>query len=444
MSIVRSLRIKVKDVDVGSLFGMEDGRNYFRFDESYAAIGPARPVLSQLYLDANEAVTAAQLRNTALAVNAGPRRNELPPFFANLLPEGRLRKHFEELSGIDPGDDLALLAYCGEDLPGDITAVNEPLDQQALGRLITMSNDSYEFSSGQLPLPDGVSISGVQPKVGLVRSPGGRYVMRSKVDSTGKHFIGKLPATEYPNMPEVEFSSLELAKAAGVRVCGYDLLPLTDIADALPFEMRDDSRNFLLVHRFDRDAGTLSGRLHMEDMAQVLGHMPQDKYKGTYASIGFVLKERSSLAEKDVHELLRRIKVNELLGNFDAHLKNFSLLYDRQALRCALSPAYDIVAHAVYMGGSGHGLAFTEGQGKREFLGPIVLRQLANFWDMAEPVLASVVRETVDLAMTRWPGLLRNLPLTDAQRKSLLEHTDKNPSVRSWLRRRPVAASSKA
>jgi len=63
--------------------------------------------------------------------------------------------------------------------------------------LIAQSRDSYEMSAGQLPTPDGESISGVQPKIGLVRAAGGRYVMRSK-DSRGQHFIGKLPASDYP------------------------------------------------------------------------------------------------------------------------------------------------------------------------------------------------------------------------------------------------------
>lgn len=434
MSVVRSLRIRLGDVDVGSLFGLDDGRVYFRFDDAYVAMGPARPVMSQAYVAGTEANTAAQLADPGLASNVGTGDGGLPPFFANLLPEGRLRAHLVDLAGIAPNDGLALLAYCGEDLPGNVTALGEKLDERAIGRLLTQGRDSYEFSAGQLPLPDAASISGVQPKVALVLDPGGRYVMRSKNDA-GRHFIGKLPASDYANMPEVEFSAMSLARAAGVDTCECSLQPLAAIAGRLPFALREDDRHFLLVHRFDRDASTANGRLHMEDLAQAMLVQPGLKYTGgSYAAIGVVL-ERSADALADRIELLRRIKVNELLGNYDAHLKNFSLLYDARARTFRLSPAYDIVAHSVYMSGSGNALALVPSL-KRRTLGPAVVRALANAWDMPERLLAKAVAETVDAAMTRWPAMLDGLPLAPAQRVRLLAHMNADESAASWLARR--------
>ncbi len=434
MSVVRSLRIQLGDVGVGSLFGLEDGRVYFRFDDAYVAMGAHRPVLAQAYVAGTEAATAAQLADPGLAANVGSGEGGLPPFFANLLPEGRLRAHLVDLAGIAPDDSLALLAYCGEDLPGDVAALGERLDERAMGRLLTQGRDSYEFTSGQLPLPDAVSISGVQPKVALVQDPGGRYVMRSKTDG-GRHFIGKLPASDYAAMPEVEFSAMALAKAAGVNVCECSLMPLTAIASQLPFALREDDRNFLLVHRFDRDAPTANGRLHVEDLAQAMLVQPGLKCTGgSYAAIGVVL-ERSADPLADRLELLRRIKVNELLGNYDAHLKNFSLLYDARARTFRLSPAYDIVAHSVYMNGSGNALALVPGL-KRRTLGPAVVRALANAWRMPENLLTRAVTEVVDAAMTQWPALLESLPLTPAQRVRLLHHMNADESAASWLARR--------
>jgi serine/threonine-protein kinase HipA len=284
-----------------------------------------------------------------------------------------------------------------------------------------------------LPAPDGESLSGVQPKLALVKEPGGRYVMRSR-DRAGAHFIAKLPATDYPNMPQVEFSSLTLAAAAGVDVCGFELEPLSAIAEHLPFGLRNDASRFLLVHRFDRDADTPTGRRHMEDFAQVTGTAPGAKYAGTYAAIGVVLAERSARGVEDVFELLRRIKVNELLGNFDAHLKNFSLLY-RTPQEAALSPAYDIVAYAAYVGGEGHALAFVPGQKGKQLLTPAILRRLANIWSLPEPKLQAVLVETVERAMTQWPALIAALPFTEAQRARLLAHLDANASVAAWRRR---------
>ncbi|WP_050467669.1 type II toxin-antitoxin system HipA family toxin [Herbaspirillum chlorophenolicum] len=431
MSMLRSLRIRLGLVDVGSLFALDDGRCYFRFDDAYAA-NAQRPVLSQLYLASSEERTAAQLLNPTLAVNRGDGKGGLPPFFQNLLPEGQLRKHLIQRAGLPPDDEFGLLAYCGKDLPGDVSALAEQLDDKHMGRLLGQGHDSYEMSSGQSPVPDGESLSGVQPKLALVQE-GGRYVMRSK-DRQGSHFIAKLPASDYPNMPQVEFASLTLAAAAGVDVCTFALEPLSAIADHLPFGLRNDASRFLLVHRFDRDAPTPTGRLHMEDFAQVTGTAPGAKYAGTYAAIGMVLQERSARGADDVFELLRRIKVNELLGNFDAHLKNFSLLY-RTPQEAVLSPAYDIVAYAAYVGGNGHALNFVPGQKGKQLLTPAILRQLANILGIPEPKLQAVLVDTVARAMTHWPALIAQLPFTDAQRGRLLAHIDANASVAAWRRR---------
>lgn len=432
MSMLRSLRIRLGLSEVGSLFALDDGRVYFRFDDAYAT-DPDRPVLSQLYQGSGEERTVAQLLNPALDVNRGDGKGALPPFFQNLLPEGQLRKHLTERAGLRPDDEFGLLAFCGKDLPGNVSALPETLDDGKLGRLIGQGRDSYEMSAGQLPTPEGESISGVQPKIGLVQASGARYVMRSR-DVHGAHFIGKLPASDYADMPEVEFSSLTLARVAGVQVCDHALLPLTAIADRLPFGLRNDARHFLLIHRFDRDAHTATGRLHMEDFAQITGTPAAAKYTGTYAALGVVLLERSTRGAEDVFELLRRIKVNELLGNFDAHLKNFSLLY-RTPQTAELSPAYDIVAYSAYLAGSGHALAFVPGEKARQLLTPAVLRSLANIWRIPEPQLQMVLVDTVERAMQHWPAMLRDLPLNQAQRERIKAHLDTNPSVIAWKRR---------
>jgi serine/threonine-protein kinase HipA len=430
MSSVQSLRIRVGLTDVGSLFGLDDGRVYFRFDDAYA-LDPNRPVLSMSFMGETETETRTRLLDPQLPATFGAGNGKLPVFFRNLLPEGMLRKHLLSDAGLLPTDELGLLAYCGTDLPGDVWALAETLEEGALGRLLTQGKDSYEMSSHQLPTPEAVSLSGLQPKVSLVEAPGGRYVMRSKHDS-GMHYIGKLPASDYAGLPEVEHVSLLMAQAAGVNVCKADLLPLSTIAGQLPFTLRDDARNFLLVHRFDRDVGTPTGRLHMEDFAQVLELTPESKYDGTYEGLGVALGLISDNPD-DLLELLRRIKVNELLGNYDAHAKNYSMLYTPDGL--VLSPAYDIVAYAAYLGGRGHALKFSEGQQGVTNLTPAVLRNMANAWEVPESKLSAAVTATVDRAMRLWPDMIRNSAMPVGQQDRLLEHLYQQPSAQAWLRR---------
>lgn len=448
MSVLRALRVKLGTQNVGILYEVDEWV-YFGFDEAYI-LNPKRPTLSVALLGATPEETAAGLINPPDLVRRGQAKRRLPLFFRNLLPEGILRKQLLAEANLDADDEMGLLAYCGEDLPGNVWAVHLELDQPAIGRLLTQGHDSYEFSSTQLPLPEAVSLSGVQPKVELMESQG-RYVMRSsmmRLDSLrpeerrdGAHFIGKLPASEYPGLPEVEYTALQLACAAGVKVAQAELLPLSAIADTLPFTLRDDARHFLLVRRFDRDADTSTGRLHMEDFAQALSLEPEDKYRGDYASIGLVLQEldrEAKQADADVVELLRRIKVNELLGNYDAHTKNFSLLFNPDGIP-ALSPAYDIVAYSAYLHGRGHALRFFPEQELRPALTPVTVRALANLWRQPERKLSAVLKDVVDRAMRSWPGLIAASPMSGAQKEKVMEHLFNHPDARAWSRRQKKA-----
>jgi serine/threonine-protein kinase HipA len=410
LSRVRSLRIHLGEQYVGSLFELADGRVGFAFDEMYATAS-MRPVLSQSYESAIEANAVAEIQ--------GEGCRELPTFFQNLLPEGALRKHLTEGAGLSPDDELGLLALCGKGLPGDISAVAESL------------------SHSGLPAPSAETISGFQPKVALVGNQDGSFEMRVGERAglkTGPHFIGKLPVGRREALPEIEHLSMCLAAAAGVQTCIHELRPLAAIKDALPFTVRPEAENFLLVHRFDWDAPTPTGRLHMEDFAQATGTRASEKYKGTYANIGAILLSRSEKGEDDVFELLRRIKVNEMLGNFDAHLKNFSLLYSTPQ-RASLSPAYDIVAYSAYAGGRGHALKFTSNQKSVANLTPAVLRELATVWGISEKRMSSVVIETVDRAMTTWPAMLEESDIPEVFRTRMGVFLEANESVRAWRKR---------
>lgn len=143
MSALRSLRIRRGETDVGSLFALDDGRSYFVFDQAYA-LNPKRPLLSVSFQAQSEAGTATQLLDPGLASTIGGGGGRLPVFFRNLLPEGMLRKHLQQLANLTEDDELGLLAYCGEDLPGDVWATAETLGGQALARLAAQGQDSVD------------------------------------------------------------------------------------------------------------------------------------------------------------------------------------------------------------------------------------------------------------------------------------------------------------
>ena len=79
-------------------------------------------------------------------------------------------------------------------------------------------------------------------------------------------------------------------------------------------------------------------KIHQEDFSQIL---QQDKYKGSVEQIGRRLGEISTAPGYDQQLFFERVLLNFILGNGDAHLKNYSISYKADTIR--LSPAYDIV-----------------------------------------------------------------------------------------------------
>src|SRR5690554_7890214 len=87
----------------------------------------------------------------------------------------------------------------------------------------------------------------------------------------------------------------------------------------------------------------------MEDFAQVLVKYPHEKYNSaSYEQVGRIIYEYAGDGLADAQQLARRLLVNILLANGDAHLKNWSVLYSNR-ITPTLSPAYDIVTTRVYM-----------------------------------------------------------------------------------------------
>ena len=166
-----------------------------------------------------------------------------------------------------------------------------------------------------------MSISGVQPKLSMSRQ-GSRLVPVTD----GGQFILKPQTERFPLLPQNENLCMTIAERMEIDVPPHGL-----------FNLRDDSPAYI-VRRFDR---TPDGqKLRCEDFLQILGE--DDKYAGSVERIGKKIRELSSVPGLDAQLFFERVLLNFLLGDGDAHLKNFSLLETKDGgLR--LSPAHDIV-----------------------------------------------------------------------------------------------------
>jgi serine/threonine-protein kinase HipA len=248
---------------------------------------------------------------------------ELPPYFAGLLPEGELRKRLEDTrTNQEDKDDFGILASAGHDLPGA---------------------DNLEIAVVEGATEGAASVSGVQNKLVLSTAQKGKL----------SDIIAKLPAKNDDSQVFNESIAMQLAAAAGVNVAPTTVLPLSTIeVDGLASSLGEDL-HYLAVDRFDRGR---AGRVHAEDGCQMLGRMPAKTYAETsaYVRLVAVLFQLSPSGAENARQFFLRQAVNTLLGNCDAHLKNFSVVY-RNGRLSELSPAYDIVCITALPGFTAYG-----------------------------------------------------------------------------------------
>jgi len=167
-----------------------------------------------------------------------------------------------------------------------------------------------------------LSISCVQPKLSMKLDKKTNSLI--SVAESGEYIL-KPQTAAFPNIPENEQCCMDIAAEFGIDIPSHCLLSLKDGSLAY------------IVKRFDRIDGT---KIHQEDFYQILES--SDKYIGSVEQIGRKLKEISSAPGYDIQLLFERIVFNFIIGNGDAHLKNYSIVYkDKENIR--LTPAYDIV-----------------------------------------------------------------------------------------------------
>jgi serine/threonine-protein kinase HipA len=375
-----ALAVHLQGRRIGVLNRLAGDHHLFSFEQDYLD-DPNRPTLSLSFKGQGGGVVSS-LR---------PVSRRVPPFFSNLLPEGRLRTYLAEQAGVKPAREFFLLAALGADLPGAVTVAPFPTDEPG--------GEPHVAHPDREPEPDVLrfSLAGVQLKFSAVMEASGGLTIPAH--GVGGFWIVKLPSAHFPAIAENEYAMLELARAAGIAVPQTRLVPVSEV-HGLPAEAARLAGQALVVQRFDRTPdGT---HVHMEDFAQVFGLFPDDKYAHrSYANIAAVL--RAETGEEGAHEFVRRLAFSVSIGNGDMHLKNWSLLYP-DGRTPALSPAYDFVATLPYIAGDQLALTF----GGSRSLGGIAPDQVRHFADKASLPVSTVwqtVRDTVERTADAWDGL---------------------------------------
>jgi serine/threonine-protein kinase HipA len=306
---------------VGALTHLGNEALIFTFDRAYVEAGADRPTLSLSFKSADG----------GLVEQTRPTQVRLPTFFSNLLPEAHLREYLAARGDIHPDREFFLMWLLGADLPGAIEV--RSVDGAAPPR-----EDEAPSGARAEEQPFRFSLAGVQLKFSALMETSKGLTL--PIGGVGGDWVVKLPSPRFEAVPENEFAMMTLAKAVGIDVPDVRLVATKDIA-GLPQDLPEAFGQSLAVRRFDRPNG--GERVHIEDFAQVFGVYPENKYrKASYGNIARVLWIEAG--EEAVAEYTRRLVFNVLIGNADAHLKNWSLIYpDRRTPQ--LAPAYDSGGH---------------------------------------------------------------------------------------------------
>jgi len=408
--VSRRFEVLLHDQVIGQLSELPTSGTEFRLLDSYRETVP-RPVLGQKFEDDLD-------RN-----HRSRKREILPDFFANLIPEkGRLREVIEEAGDIEPGDDLALLAYVGRDLPGAV--VVRPSGEEALRLPLEKpeSPEPVELSQSESQEALRFSLAGVQLKFSMLREED-RLVLPAR--HRGGDWLVKFDSHTLRQIPENEISMLQWAQAASFDVPELHLHALDDV-QGFPRRLGPPGSHVLAIRRYDR---TPKGPVHQEDFAQVVGLPPSRKYdQVTYEVMARLVQ--GFIGEQGVDELIRRLLFVIASGNNDAHLKNWSLVYPDK-IQARWSPLYDQVATVAW--DAPDRLLSLKLAGVKDF-GQIDRKAFERFAERAEidrRRVLDLIDETLDRLRQAWQEVSEDLPLPDTHAQRLREHWKKVPLLRS-------------
>lgn len=271
------------------------------------------------------------------------------PFFAGLLPEGKLRQLIARQFQVSKQNDFALLDRIGGECAGAVSllspdqlpAASEPANAIAIDWLSDSDVVALLDELPQQPMLAGrdglrLSLAGAQDKLPVVFD--GQRIGLPRNGSPSTHILKPAIAAVEDSVINEAFC-MTLARAMQLDTAQSQVAGIGE-------------RQLLLVERYDRTLAATGQcvRLHQEDFCQALGVVPELKYQNE-GGPGFdqcfdLVRRVTRPSAPQVLRLLNAVIFNALIGNHDAHAKNFSILYADQG--AVLAPLYDVLSTAVY------------------------------------------------------------------------------------------------
>ena len=314
----KQLEVRLHGVRAGTLRGAPGNGLVFQYDRDYIASPGAVPL-----------GTRSPLNDKPWPANLTRR------WFEGLLPEGDRRYQLARQLGIVQIDTWSLLAAAGDECAGAVQII--PPDYQSTPRLLNLDADTLErlLRPATAPIDEEhraarLSLAGAQNKIVLFRRNDSAPWQLPAFGHPSTHIL----KPEHPDFPRVvhnEHWCMEVSRRAGIETARTSI-------------ERIENFDVLVIKRYDRrmDTGGTVERIHQEDLAQALGSRTKYQDEGfpnTY--------HLADIPGVDTKELFDRLILNWLVGNCDAHAKNYSIL-EPGTPRARLGPVYDLVSTEAY------------------------------------------------------------------------------------------------
>lgn len=324
----RTLDVYLKGDLVGTLEQNQSGTLTFRYSEAF--------------------IEASQVGiSLSLPLRKEPHQGDsVKAFFSGLLPDESVRERLAKSLGLSEKNAFALLRAIGGECAGALslypqgTVVDygtkdiETLDDHRLREILDLIKRQPMLANEGLRL----SLAGAQYKLAVGFEDGKVLLIKGGAATT--HILKPI-IDDVKDSAHNEYFCMRLAEIVGLDVPQASLHYVGDVP-------------YYLVQRYDRIVGKngFIERIHQEDFCQALGIAPEIKYEReggpSIAQCHDLLTRHAGRPAADRIKLNDVVIYNYLIGNADAHGKNFALLYRRD--KPELAPAYDLLSTAVYPG----------------------------------------------------------------------------------------------
>ncbi len=360
---MHSLKVSMQDQIVGKLSIDKDENYYFEYDKSWIKKGFAI--------------------SPHLAFKSTYSSSDIKRFLENLIPEGEGLADIATFAQISKNNTFAIMHTIGYDTAGALMFGENGEKNEAIFREIPskeLSDRIEQLESKSIAIWDKtirLSLAGIQAKLPVMIRDKKIGLGNGTLSST---HIMKFQTKKYLHIVVNEFFCMTLAKKIGLKVANVEIKRLGKYPT-------------LLIERFDRVyRGDFVERLHIIDGCQMLNLPPTYKYEQNFGNLRDVAHIREGASFKKLFnstkfcsvpavaqlELLNWAIFNLIIGNSDAHGKNFSFFVDKRGIRP--TPFYDMLCVMMY--DFDHNLAMAYGD---EFNpNEILAYQLREFADDVE------------------------------------------------------------